>query len=179
MFTNIVIEIILAFVMLIAGSLFWQLHKRGKYLLHAVHDEQLLSVIISREVLDNPPHIVIPIQSGFFNNIHAEIYSDSTSTKKMMIIIGLIAISILIGSYFLGASYIIINLIIFFLSSLAGVGKNARASVILHILDLAFILDKWHSENAKECEEWVKKAWSLRSVHDSVIKVRRLSNTIQ
>ena len=176
MIIDLIIEVITAIITLMAGSLFWQILKREKFLARAIHDGRFLSQIISPSSLDNPSPLVAPymqrLPAGYFLNIQIVIAADTKSLRQSKVIFGCVAAAALVGSYFLGVPYLIINAIVFFLSALARVSQSARANAEQQILTLALILDRWRSENITECEEWIKQAWSLRPLYDAVKEAR-------
>jgi hypothetical protein len=176
MTANLVIEIVLGIITLMAGSLFWQLHKRGNFLMRAIHDGPFLAQIISPSALDNPSSMVAPyiekMQPGYVLNIQILIDADTKTQRFSKLIFGFLVAAALIGSYIIGVTYFVINAVIFFLSGLASVSQQARANAAQQIMSLAVILDRWHSENAAECEQWIKLAWSLRPLYDAVVEAR-------
>lgn len=176
MVTNLIVEAIVAIITVMAGSLFWQLFKREKFLLRAIHDGPYLSQLISTSTLDNPSPLVAPyierLPPGYFLNIQLVMASDRKAIRQNKVMFGCLAAAALVGSYFLGVPYLIINAIVFFLSALARVSQSARANAAQQLLTLAIILDRWHLENGIECEDWIKQAWSLRPLYDAVKHAR-------
>ena len=136
----------------------------------------LLPLLISSDTLDNPSPKILPLlekhQEGFVINIHVAIYSDTQATKRSKIMFGVISGIVLLISYFLGVSYLVINAAIFFLSGLARVSQQAQANAHQQIIALATILDRWRRHNISECEQWLQQAWSLRSLYDAVKNAR-------
>lgn len=173
------IEVILAIITLVAGSFFWQIPKREKFLMRTIHDGQFLSQLISARALDDPSPRVTAftkrLPQGYALNIQMVISSDQQSLRISKIILGSVAIAAFVGSYFLGVPYLVLNLVVFLLPALAGVSRQARANAAQQILALAVILDRWRVENSTECEEWVKQAWSLRPLYDAVKDARRIT----
>jgi hypothetical protein len=176
MITHLVTEVVIGIVTLMAGSYFWQVYKRDKFLMRVIHDEPFLSQLIFTDALDNPSPMIAPyiekLPPGYVLNIQIVINSDKVALRRTKIILGFVVAIALVGSYFLGVSYFVINTGIFFLSALARVSQQARASAAQQILTLAIILDRWRSENATECDQWIKQAWTLRPLYDAVITAR-------
>ena len=78
----------------------------------------------------------------------------------------------MLGSYFLGTVFLAINAAIIFLSALPGISERARNNALLQVMTLAVILDKWHVENATDCEQWIGQARSLSPLYDAVKAAR-------
>ena len=177
MATTLVTEIVIGIIALVAGSFFWQLHKCDKFLTHAIRDASFLSQLISTAVLDSPPPLVAPyiqsLQPGYYLfNIDAVIYSHKKTQLTLKILFGSVVAAVLIGSYFLGIPYLAINTFLFVLSVLAPITQQGRANAEKQILALSVILDRWRSENATECEQWIKQTWALRPVYNAVSEAR-------
>lgn len=176
MVTQLVIEVVIGTITLIAGNFFWQIHKRGKFLIRALHDTPFLSQLICRSALDTPSPVlatyVAKLQPGYVLNIQVVISSDKEALSRTKMIFGSMVAAALVGSYFLGVPYLVINVVVFFLSALAPLSQPARRSAAQQILTLAVILDKWRSENGTECEEFIKRAWAFRTLYDVVKDAR-------
>ena len=178
---TIEIEVVLGAVALLAGSFLWQLWKRNQFLQRAIHDTDFLARLISPKTLDNPPSRSSPylqeLPQGYPLNLQLVIRADRKSTRFSKLIFGTLAIAALIGSYFLGFTYLVINVAIFLLAGLARVSEQARANAAQHILAIAVILDRWRTQNFADCETWIKQAWSLRPLYDAVIAARTSART--
>jgi cation transport ATPase len=176
MVTHLILEVVLGIAALIAGSSLWQVFKRDSFLKRTIHDIAFLSRLITHDTLSNPNLTIEPylvkLPSGYVVNVLFVIKTDTAAIRRIKIILGFVVLVVLTGSYLLGISYFLINTIILFLSAAARLSQQARKSAEQQILKLATILDRWHSENAIDCEEWIKQAWSLRPLYDAVVSAR-------
>ena len=68
----------------------------------------------------------------------------------------------------MGIVYFIINLVVSFVPSFGFLSRSAQGSAVQHILALGLILDKWRSDNAAECEDWVEESEGLRLLYNAV-----------
>lgn len=177
MATTLVIEIVIGIIVLVAGSFFWQLHKCDKFLTHAIRDASFLSQLISPAVLDSPPPLVALYLEGLqpghhIFHIDAALYSHQKTQLTLKILFGSVGAVALIGSYFLGIPYLVINTFLFVFSVLAPITHQARTNAEKQILALSVLLDRWHSENATECEQWIKQTSALWAVYNAVNEAR-------
>jgi hypothetical protein len=176
MATHLILEVLLGIAALMAGSFLWQVFKRDRFLKRAIHDIAFLSQLISRDTLSNPSPAIEPylvkLPPGYAINVQIVIKSDTAAIRRTKIILGFAVLVVLAGSCLLGIPYFLINTVILFLSAAAHVSQQARKSAEQQILTLATILDRWRSESATDCEQWIKQAWSLRPLYDAVISAR-------
>jgi formate hydrogenlyase subunit 3/multisubunit Na+/H+ antiporter MnhD subunit len=172
------IEISLVIATLFAGHAFWELRKRDRFLKKIISNQAVLERLISRQVLVNASQhkYIAPLveknEIGWFLNIKCVLDADRTSSQRILTfsVIGLAVI--LTASLFLGYPYLVINLIVFVLLHFGMLSQAARNSALQHVWTIALILDKWRSDNATECEEWIEKANSLRPLYNVVCKAR-------
>lgn len=71
--------------------------------------------------------------------------------------------------YFLGAAFLIINLVIFFALSLLPLTESAQFNALQQVWTLGLILYEWHKEDPTECAQWVERG-ALRPLYNAVIK---------
>jgi len=172
MLMKIIIEIVLGIVMLFAGHTFWQLSKRKRFLKAAIQTPELLESLISREILSSPPpHLLVYVQNsklGYALNIKCVLDADRASQRQVFIFSVFIIIAILLGSYFMGFVYLAINIAVFLIPMFEPISPSAKTNALEQILTIGLILHQWRIDNAKACDEFVKRAWSLRPLYDFV-----------
>lgn len=171
---HIGIEIVLVIATLFAGNIFWELRKRDRFLKQIICNQSFLETLITRQVLVNASQhrYIAPLikknDIGWFLNIQCVTNADIASNKKIAVLHTIILAVILMASLFLGVPYLVINLIVFILLQFGRISKSAQNNAIDHILTIALILDKWRSDNATECEDWIEQAHSLRPLYNAV-----------
>ena len=174
MLLHIIIEIVLALVIFLAAQAIWQIRKREKFLKHVVCNPPFLESIITRERLANPPErISIFAQKnevGHILNMKCVVDADRASQRHAAMVFTVIVVVILIGSYFLGVVYLLINLVFLCLAASVPISRSAQSSALEHVFTIALILHKWRLENPSECDQWIDYAKSLRPVYDAVKK---------
>jgi hypothetical protein len=172
---RIIIEIVLAAVTLFAGQTFWQLRKRARFLRRAIHTPWFLETLISRERLANPPSRVAVFaqknEVGYSLNIKCIVDADRASQRRVTLFFTMAIAAIFIGSYFLGASYLVINVVLFFLTALIPISQSAQFSATEHVFTIALILHKWRLDNPSECDQFIEYTSSLRPLYEQIKKV--------
>ena len=171
MIARIAVEIVLAIITFFAGGLFWQLRKRARFLAEAIRSEPLLNQFISRETLDSASPMVTPFAEKkvtYALNVQLVVDADAASQRRTMFMFVLILAATFVGSYFLGVTFLVINLVLFFLSAFSPISPSARSNALQHILALALILHRWRTENPRECDEWVARVPSLAPIYNAV-----------
>ena len=178
MITTIAIEIVLVIVTLVAGRLVWQFWKRDQFQQRVVHDAEFLSRLITPCALDSPPSTSLRylqrLPQGYAVNVQLVLVADRRATRILKIFSCGLIIVVLVGSYFLGLLFLLANALLFFVLGLEPASEQARTNALSTILEIACILDRWRAENPEECDEWIKIAWSLRTLYDAVTAARAI-----
>jgi len=171
---KIVIEIVLGILVFFAGQTFWQLRKREKFVRSAIQVPEFLQTIVSKERLSSPPpHMLAFVQgSEYALNIKCVIDADRASQRRVAISHGFVIAAIFVGSYFMGPVYLGINVIMFFATKSIPIASSVKGNAIDHILTLGLILHRWRLVNAKECDEFVEHAQTLRPLYNAVQKTQ-------
>jgi hypothetical protein len=175
---HIGIEIVLIIATLFAGNMFWELRKRDRFLKQTISNQYFLEELITRQVLVNASQhqYIAPLveknEIGWFLNIQCVINADRDSQKKIVVQHAIVLLVILTASLFLGVPFLVINLIVFVLSQFGKISQSAQINVFQHVLTIALILDKWRSDNATECNDWIEKAPSLRPIYNAVMNAQ-------
>lgn len=176
MLLHITIEIVLAVATLFASLTFWQLRKRERFLKMAIYNSPFLESVISRERLANPsPRISVFAQKnegGYVFNMKLAVDADSASQRRVTLFSAVAIAAIFIGSYFLGVSYLVINVVLFFLTDLVPISSSAQSNAMEQVFIMALILHKWRLDNATECDQWVEHAWSVHPLYEAVKKAQ-------
>jgi len=172
MIVQIGLEILFVLLIFFLATNWWQLRKRPAFLKRAVNDDEVLSRIITRQTLSNPPADAAVYAKknpvGYFLNIAVLVDADKLSQRRPAILISLLCVGLFIASYYLGLAYLGINLGVFFLLAFAPITDAAKSNALQHIYQVAYILHIWRYENPVECDEWVARAVALRKLYDAV-----------
>jgi hypothetical protein len=175
---HIGIEIFLVVATLFAGHTFWELRKRARFLKQIISNQSVLETLITRQVLVNASQqkYIAPLveknEIGWFLNIKCVIDADRASQQRIVVFSVIVLAVILTASLFLGVPYLVINLIVFVLSHFGMLSQAAQNNALQHVWTIGLILDKWRSDNATECEDWIEKANSLRPLYNAIRNAR-------
>lgn len=176
MIVHIIIEVVLGIIMFIAGQTVWQLYKRERFLKVAIQTPAILESVISRQRLsDPPPHLLLYAKKhelGYVANMNCVIEADKRSQRRVTFIFAAVVSAVLISSYCIGPVYLGINLVLFFLSASVPFASSAQSNATEFILTIALILHRWRLENAKQCDEFIESAWSLKPLYETVRMVQ-------
>jgi hypothetical protein len=172
MVLKILAEVALFVITFAAGSMWWQLRKRRTFVKKALKDEILLESLISKHALANPLAQILPYteknEIGYFLNIDVVLRADQTSQRIPKLLVSVVLLLVLVGSYFLASTYLWINVGIFLLVGIGPITNSARHNAEEQVLTLGTILHKWRTENAPECDAFVAQAHSLEKLYDAV-----------
>jgi hypothetical protein len=170
------LELVLGVAVLFAGTTFWQLHKREKFLQRTIREPKSLRPPLSLHTLSDPPaQVAIFAQKsemGYPLNIKVVIEADRRSQRYPKLISVTVLVFLLAASYFLGAVFLVVNSLLFLLLSLGGLTQSARLNASQQVLALAVILYRWRTEDPVRCDEWVQKAPSLHPLYEAVRAAR-------
>jgi len=174
MIVRIGIEFVLAIITLIVGSTFWEFPKRARFLKAVISNEQFLLQFITPTTFDSVSPMIRRYaeksEGGYVVNMGAVTHADRVSQRRLQLLNGAVVLAALVGSYFLGPIYLAVSVAIFLISGIGSISAAARNNALEHVLVLAFILHKWHSEDPSGCEQWIQEAWSLRPLY-TVVKL--------
>jgi hypothetical protein len=177
MLLHIIIEVVLGVAMLFAGQTVWQLRKRDRFMRQAIQTPAFLESLISRDSLASPPTRVLAFvqqqgQLGYVLNMKCLMDADKISQRRATILFALAVAAILVGSYFLGLVYLAINVALFFLTATIPIAPSAQSNAAEHIFTTGLLLHRWRLHDAKECDEFVERASSIRLLYDVVRKIQ-------
>jgi hypothetical protein len=174
MLFRIVIEIALGVGMLRAASTFWQFQKRKRYWKEAMQNPTLLASLISRERLEDPPRDVLFFartpkkEVGYIWNVKCLMDSDKNAVRRCTIFYLIAIAAILVGSYFLGVVYFVINAVLMLLTTFVPISTETKSDAALSIFALGLILHKWRLNSAAECDQFIEQARGFRVLYEVV-----------
>lgn len=176
MILHLALELVLGVGILLAGTTFWQLRKREKYLQRTIREPNSLEHPLSLNTLSDPPAQVAlfaqKTEMGYPLNIKVVIDADRQSQRSPKLISVAVLVFLLAASYFLGAPFLAVNSLLFLLLSLGGPTQSARLNASEQVLALAVILYRWRTEDPVRCEEWIQKARNLHPLYEAVKAAR-------
>ncbi len=179
MLLKIFLEALIAAAVLFIGSSFWQLLKRDRYMSQVLTTQSFLDTFITQELFINPPARVELYARknniGWFVNIQTLLKSDRVTQRKMETIYFALVAFLLIGSYLLGVTFLIINLVLLLFLSYLPLSDPAKVNALENLHCLALILHRWTTEKTPECERWIQQTNSLRKIYLSVEKLTNSS----
>ncbi len=173
MVLTILVELVLAVATILAGQTWWQLWKRRRFLKRAIYDASFLRRVITPAALSDPTPYAAMFAAkndvGYVLNIKVLLDADSRSQQVMMLLSGISAGCILLGSIFLGHVFLGMNLGLFCLCGLEPLRNPAKNNAIAQIVELAVILFRWDREDPIECAAFIQRAHSLRELYSAVV----------
>ena len=179
MFSHIAIEIILAIIAFFAAYAFWEFSKRAGLVKRMIHDQAFLETFISKEMLTNPSPAKLPYleknQGGYLVNIAVAVKADSQAQRLGAILFLAILIAVFVGSYFLGVTYLCVNVTLFFVAALMPVSPSTERNAMEQIATVASILYRWNLEDSVKCCQWIERAQNLTLLYTVVKEVSQHS----
>lgn len=174
MIMKIILEFIIAIIIIMAGTTFWILLKRDRFLVKAMQDDKLISNLVTRERMDA------------FNLKQKETVANKTiipyperikiwqlSDKKTQILLKTISITIallvIVASVKLSPIILALNVTIFLLTAFVPIGSSGRINAFNHIMLLTTIMDEWLKTNKDECERWVGQNARFKNILNALI----------
>lgn len=172
-----VIEIVLAPAVFCASSLFWQFRKRRRFVGTVGRSPVALEKFITREMLSNPPPLVQQFaqknkQLGYALTLQSYLKADISTHLKMTLVFGLIVVAMLCGSYYLGVPYLIINGVLFVLTSFFPIIERMAVDAMEFHYTIAVILHNWRLEDRTEYEQLMSRTMNFRLICDAVEKAQ-------
>jgi hypothetical protein len=162
MIVKVVIEIICAAVILFFGNSFWEFPKRARFLRDLISNQHLMvdSVLpnlrgptsATAQACLNMCTSNYPVCIGLLAK------ADKVSQRGLKILNAVTILAALIGSHWLGPIYLVVRIAAFALSGLGRISDAAAKNAFDHILEIGFILQKWHQEDEIGCERWMQQA---------------------
>lgn len=169
MIFKIIVELFLALVIIMAGTIFWELLKRDRFLIKTIQDDNLLSKLINKQRLNDfnasrQQSLSIENIVGYAEKIKIWEEGDAKAQIKLKIIT-LIFISISIAvSLKLGLSIVILNIILLLITAIVPIGNPERNNAFNHIMLIASIINEWLKNNEQECTQWIEKNMKYKKV---------------
>jgi len=174
MIIRIIIEVVIAILVLMVANTFWEFPKRAKFLKRAISDQQFLLSFITPGTFDSLSPTITRYaehcEGNYMVSIGALSQADRASQRRLKVLTGAVVLALLVGSYFLGPVYLIVSFVVFLLSGIGPIGAAARKNALNHILEVSFLLHRWHLQDPAACEQWVQQAYALKPLY-SVVKI--------
>lgn len=157
MWWKYLLEGIMLLVLLMSGNSFWSLLKAPfhlKTLLNNLQELERLIEFLDPIKLKDEAQQVEPVFGTFRENIelwHVAHMKNLNNSRNMTL---LICITILVSSYFMGISYLVINSIIFLLPSVFPIVSSAKNNNATHIHTIILNIYKWNTIAPDSCNEY-------------------------
>ena len=90
----------------------------------------------------------------------------------MTLVFGLIVVAMLCGSYYLGIPYLIINGVLFVLTSFFPIIERMAVDAMEFHYTIAVILHNWRLEDRTEYEQLMSRTMNFRLICDAVEKAQ-------
>jgi hypothetical protein len=173
-------EVLLATLTFFLGGTLWQLHKRKAFVKWASARQPFLNGLLSREMLADPPPQLEPYLAknkiGYFINLTNVVSAERRSQRVPWIIAFCALLLVLSGSFYLGSTYLAINVALICFLGFQPISEAAKRNACEHILTMAAILYRWHADDSGECDEWVAHVPSLTTLYRAVVTASSSSN---
>jgi hypothetical protein len=156
---KIVIEIILGFILLGISSAFWNCVKSPKFLAKLLGDYGELKKFynyLGAEKIKQESEKVAPVNEklGFSTNIVLWMRASISALDRTRNMLAVVIIGILIGSYFLGNIFILINIVLFVAMVFPSISADAKNNIMTDIHTIMLNVYKWDKVNHSECEHF-------------------------
>ena len=156
---KIIVEVILAILSFGMGYAFWSCVKSPKFLGRTIANQEELEKYISfigkDKIIEDVKKSETPPR-GLTHDalILITISSRIKATDSGRNVAGFIFLIVLIGSYFLSRTFVIINLICFFLMWLSKISASAQNNVFNDINSLIRNIYRWHQMEPENCQNF-------------------------
>ena len=156
MIIKIIIEIVLGVILLVISSGFWNCVKSPKFLAKTLSNYEELKKFFDNFVKDKieQESDVVDPKIGFSSNIILWMKASMAALDRTRNIMLFFIIVILIGSYFLGIVFLLINIALFFLMAFPSIAASAQNNILSDIHTIMLNVYKWNKVNHGECEHF-------------------------
>jgi hypothetical protein len=163
MITKIVVEIVLGFILLSISFAFWNCVKSPKFLAKILGDYEELKRFyhyLGKEKIELESKKIEPLpfdenpNIGFQVNIALWIKASISALDKTRNMLFVAILGILIGSYFLGNAFLLINVLFFIVMAFPNISASAKNNIITDIHVLMVNVCKWNKIDHNECERF-------------------------
>lgn len=174
MIVKIILELIIAIIIIIAGTTFWMLLKRDRFLARAMQDDKLISNLVTKErinafYLKHKETVAIGIIIPYPERIKTWQVSDHKTQMLLKTISLIIALLVIVASVKLSPIILALNVTIFLLTAFVPIGSSGRINAFNHIMLLASIIDEWLKINKDECERWIGQNTRFKNILNALI----------
>ena len=152
---KVVLEVVLSFITLAVGSSFWSLVRLPKYLLAVMRTPgnlDLLQISQFTGVIEVDPNLEARI--GYPSLLFTDVKSSLSAWRltKFGALIG--SLMLIALSFLLGLRYLVVTVLIFFLSGLMDIQKAAKGNVFRDVQVMLGRIDRWRKSDPEECRKY-------------------------
>ena len=108
----------------------------------------------------------------YAQNIRSEINSSYHAFEKVKTFMTILIFLIIIGSYFLGIYFCVINIGVFLLFSFLTLPPSGLLNIVVDLRSFAWNLYHFHHSKPKECEEFVGEVWALKNLYLEIKNIK-------
>lgn len=160
MILKILIELIIAIIVIMAGTTFWISLKRDRFLIRALQDDHLISELINKERINafnasGQRTRYIEKFITYPDRIKVWEESDRKTQTLLKVIPLLIVTLVIIASVKVSPIIVVLNITFFLLTSLVSIGASGVNNSFNHIMLLVSIIDEWLKNDKEECVRWI------------------------
>ena len=160
-----------------AGTTFWTLLKRDRFLIKAIQDDNLISKLINKQRMNDfnatrQQSISIEKLIGYPERIKTWEDSDRKTQIRLKIFMFFLVLLATVVSIKISLIILVLNIALFLLTVLVPIGTSGRNNAFNHIMLVASIIDEWIKNNEEECTQWIGKNTKFKKVFN---KLRSLS----
>lgn len=157
MIITIVIEVVLAILLLTASASFWACIKSPKFLGHVLSEYGELKKFLNfldKDTIHRESQDIQPVLGSYSNNIATWMKASFYALDKARNMTALVSAAIIIVSYFLGLEFLLINVALFFLVSLAPIPASAQKNMFSDLHIMIVTIYKWNSVDPEQCRQF-------------------------
>jgi hypothetical protein len=154
---KIIVEIVVALVLIALGTSFWSCVKSPRFMARTLADYDGLKTIFSfldAEKIREETQNMEPVFGSYSNNIAMWLKSSISALDKTRNILLFFIVVIVAATYFLGTTFIIINIAIFLLLALAPIATSAQNNILSDVHTVLKNVYKWNAEDPVACKNF-------------------------
>jgi hypothetical protein len=155
MILRIIIEVILGVILIGLAYSFWDCVKSPKFLDQLLANKNELKRIFDFIGIDDiykESQNIQPVLGSFSNDMAIWMKASFKALDRVKYMTLLSSSVIILGSYFLSTSYILINIFLFLLLSLFPLTTSAKNNVVTDVHNLFLNVFKWNYSDPVECQ---------------------------
>ena len=154
---KIITEFVLGMILLALGAGFWACVKSPSFIADILSNRKAIERYINKigiiKIIEDSKEIKPIVDSYSYNMIMLlkEGIGSLDQARNMNLIIGLIIIG---GSYFLGLTFLLINIVIFLLTAGFPLPASAQNNAFSDVYSLILNVYKWNNDSPEECKNF-------------------------